>query len=289
MKKTKSQRRSARQALHDSIHENKTVFAVYVTIRVLVIAILVLSVLEGKYENTYICVLTLVLLMLPSIVEKRLGIKLPTGLEITVLLFIFAAEILGELEAFFVRVPFWDTMLHTISGFIYAAVGFAMVDILNENKRVSFSMSPLFMAFVAFCFSMTIGVLWEFFEFGMDKVFHLDMQKDTIIHTITSVTLDPTRQNIPVTISGITDAAVNGQSLGLGGYLDIGLIDTMKDLFVNFIGAVVFSCIGYLDVKHRHSSKVTSMFIPQVLDKPAEKDGKGEEKETESLEKNQEQ
>ncbi|QEK18940.1 hypothetical protein LAJLEIBI_02964 [[Clostridium] hylemonae DSM 15053] len=115
----------------------------------------------------------------------------------------------------------------------------------------SIRLSPVFVAIVAFCFSMTIGVIWEFFEFGMDQIFHFDMQKDTIVHTISSVMLDPAGGNHPEVIENITDAAVNGQSLGLGGYLDIGLIDTMKDLLVNFAGAVVFSVIGYFYVKNR--------------------------------------
>lgn len=102
------------------------------------------------------------------------------------------------------------------------------------------SFSPIYVALVAFCFSMTIGVLWEFFEFGMDRLFMMDMQKDTIVHSITSVMLDPTNKNIPVTIGDITSVTVNGQELGFGGYLDIGLYDTMEDLFVNFIGGAGF-------------------------------------------------
>ena len=138
----------------------------------------------------------------------------------------------------------WDTVLHTLNGFLMAAIGFALVDILNRNKKISFQLSPAFLAVVAFCFSMTIGVIWEFFEFGMDQIFHLDMQKDTIVNTIYSVMLDPAGGNHVVGVTGIRDVAVNGEALGLGGYLDIGLLDTMEDLLVNFIGATVFSIIG---------------------------------------------
>ena len=115
-------------------------------------------------------------------------------------------------------------MLHTINGFICAAFGFALVDIFNRNRRIKFELSPVFLAIVAFCFSMTIGVLWEFFEFGMDMIFKTDMQKDFVINTISSVKLDPTNSNKAVIIKNITDVAVNGESLGLGGYLDIGLM-----------------------------------------------------------------
>lgn len=96
---------------------------------------------------------------------------------------------------------------------------------------------------------MTIGVVWEFFEFGMDQLAGFDMQKDTVIHVIRSVTLDAAGHNVPYEISGITETVVNGQELGLGGYLDIGLIDTMQDLIVNFVGAFVFSVIGFFYVK----------------------------------------
>jgi len=128
---------------------------------------------------------------------------------------------------------------------------------------VKFDLSPLFLAITAFCFSMTIGVLWEFFEFAMDQLFALDMQKDTIVHAIHSVTLDPTNTNTTVTIDGITDTMVNGVDLGVGGYLDIGLIDTMEDLIVNFIGAAVFSVIGFFYVRSRGKNTVLGRFIPR--------------------------
>ena len=274
-KETHSERASRRRErrLLSDIKAHKGTFAVYTAVRLLVIAILVLSILNGAYENVFTCVLSLVLLMLPYVIERRLGIDLPSALEITVILFIFAAEILGELRSYYVNVPHWDTMLHTVSGFIYAAVGFAMLDILNKHERVSIHLSPLSLAFVAFCFSMTIGAVWEIFEFSIDQLFHKDMQKDTIVHYITSVTLDETRSNIPITIGGITEVTVNGQDLGLGGYLDIGLLDTMKDLIVNLIGAVVFSVIGYFYVKNRGRGRVAKMFVPVVLERDTEPAG----------------
>ena len=130
----------------------------------------------------------------------------------------------------------------------------------------------MYVALVAFCFSMTVGVLWEFFEFGMDRLFLLDMQKDTVVTSITSVMLDPTNKNIPVTIDGITSVAVNGTDLGFNGYLDIGLYDTMADLFVNFIGAVVFSVIGYFYIKRRGKGKIAKAFIPTHVEPGSEQE-----------------
>lgn len=252
--------------LKAAVRRQPAVFIVYLVLRLIVLATLVSSVIRGEYESAFICLLVLVLFMLPFFIQQNFGIELPSTLEIIILLFIFAAEILGELECYFITFPYWDSMLHTTTGFLCAATGFALIDILNRNSRIKFQLSPIYVALVAFCFSMTVGVLWEFFEFGMDRLFHMDMQKDTVVSSITSVMLDPTNKNIPVTIDGITSVTVNGQELGFGGYLDIGLYDTMEDLFVNFIGAVVFSTIGYFYIKHRGKGKLAKAFIPTITE-----------------------
>lgn len=265
MKTRKKDRKDRKFAnLREQIKESPVRFAVYLVLRAIVIAVLVLCILRDDWESVFTCVLTLILFLIPIFVEKSFGIDLPNTLEMIILLFVFAAEILGEIGSYYIKYPLWDTMLHTINGFICAAFGFALVDIFNRNRRIKFELSPVFLAIVAFCFSMTIGVLWEFFEFGMDMIFKTDMQKDFVINTISSVKLDPTNSNKAVIIKNITDVAVNGESLGLGGYLDIGLIDTMKDLIVNFIGAVVFSIIGYIYVKTRGKGRFAKRFIPAL-------------------------
>lgn len=259
-----------KRAIHMEIREHKSSFVVYMVLRIMVILMMILQIFNKNYENVFLCVLTLLLFIVPSFIQVNLKIELPTALEITILVFIFAAEILGEIQAYYIKFPFWDTVLHTINGFLMAAIGFALADILNRSKKISFQLSPVFLAIVAFCFSMTIGVIWEFFECGMDLFFGFDMQKDTIVNSISSVMLDPTGGNTPTAIHNITDVMVNGKSLGLGGYLDIGLLDTMKDLFVNFIGAVVFSVIGYFYVKSRGQGKFAKRFIPRLKNKSAD-------------------
>ena len=270
MKNMKKRMRVMGKALRMELREHKSSFIVYMTLRALVILVMILQILNRNFENVFLCALTLVLLIMPSLIQINLKIELPTALEIIMLLFIFAAEILGEIQAYYEKIPMWDTVLHTLNGFLMAAIGFALVDILNRNKKISFRLSPAFLAVVAFCFSMTIGVIWEFFEFGMDQIFHLDMQKDTIVNTIYSVMLDPAGGNHVVGVTGIRDVAVNGESLGLGGYLDIGLLDTMEDLLVNFIGATVFSIIGYFYVKNRGKGKFARRFIPRLKTKDAD-------------------
>lgn len=250
----------------------KRVLTVYLILRVLVILTMVAQILNRNFENVYICILTLILFVVPSFVENKLRIDLPDALEIIILFFIFAAEILGEIQEYYLIFPHWDTILHTINGFLFAAIGFSIVNILNKDRRISMSLSPFYMAVTAFCFSMTIGVLWEFFEWGMDSWFGLDMQKDTIVTAFNTVMLDPGGHNVPYHVQDVVDTVLvfsdgTQQSMALGGYLDIGLLDTMMDLFVNFIGAVVFSVIGYFYVKTQGKGRIAKMFIPQPIDR----------------------
>ena len=245
------------------IENKKLIYTVYFILRVSVVLMLVAQFFNQNYENVLLCVLTLVLFMLPSAFERRLHIDLPDTLEVIILLFIYAAEILGEIQSYYTQFHGWDTMLHTMNGFLCAAIGFALVDILNREEKVSLHLSPFFMAVTAFCFSMTIGVLWEFFEFFMDWFFGMDMQRDTVVHVIHSAALDMTHSNKVITIPDIQDVVINGESLGMGGYLDIGLIDTMKDLFVNFIGAAVFSFTGFFYAKSKGKKRTAAQgFVP---------------------------
>ena len=271
MAKKKKGVRAVLSAAHAALRRKGTVTAVYFLLRFLVIAVMVAQFFNGDFESVFLCGLTLILFLLPTVFERALMVDLPNTLEIVIMLFIFAAEILGEISSFYTTFKHWDTILHTLNGFLCAAIGFALVDMLNRTERFSLSLSPVFMSIVAFCFSMTIGVLWEFFECGMDQLMMLDMQKDTVVNSISSVMLDPSGRNNRVAIENIVETIVvtaDGQQipLGLGGYLDIGILDTMKDLFVNFIGAAVFSIIGYFYVKSRGQGKFASRFIPKVVE-----------------------
>lgn len=287
----KATKRKAKGSEWRHVENKKLVSTVYFILRLSVLGVMVAQIFNGNFENVLLCVLTLVLFMLPSFFERRLHIDLPDTLEIVILLFIYAAEILGEIQSFYVQFPNWDTVLHTLNGFLCAAIGFAMVDILNRSDRVSLQLSPFFMAVTAFCFSMTIGVLWEFFEFSMDHIFLMDMQKDTILTTISTVNLDPNGGTTPIIIDHIRDTILvledgSQVALGLGGYLDVGICDTMEDLFVNFIGAVVFSVVGYFYVKNRGKGRFAARFIPQLMHSPhgQQKQPEDEKNEISSLE-----
>lgn len=245
---------------------------VYFVLRILVIISMVAQGIRGNWNNVFLCILTLILFTFPTIISKRLNVKLPTVLETIVYLFIYASEILGEIQNFYGIFTHWDTMLHTLNGFLCAAVGFSLIDILNNNDDIHLNMTPSFVALVAFCFSMTIGVFWEFAEFSVDHFLNKDMQKDRIVNTISSVKINPNGENIPVVIDNIDKTVIYSDDNQVitqieGGYLELGLIDTIKDLFVNFIGAIIFSCIGYMYIKNREGYRFAEIFIPKRKEK----------------------
>ncbi len=250
--------------------EKKKIFILYTVLRTLVIVAAVRHTMQGNYEATATCILVLALFLVPSIMEEKLQMRIPPLFEGIIYVFIFAAEILGEVNHFYVRIPGWDTMLHTINGFLCAAVGFSLVYLLNRHSK-SFNLSPIYLTFMAFCFSMTVGVIWEFFECWADLFLGKDMQKDTIVQSINSVTLDPnnSQQVIQVTdVIATTIHTANGDIVVDGGYLDIGLLDTMKDLFVNFIGAVVFCAFGFYYCKELDNGGTNSRrgrFVSRML------------------------
>lgn len=265
---------------------NKKQFIAYSILRILVLLTAVRCAFTHNYESLAICVLTLVLFLLPSLFEQLLKIEIPPVFQIIIYLFIFAAEILGEVNKYYTAIPGWDTMLHTINGCLCAAIGFSLFNILNRGSK-SMQLSPFYLSLVAFCFSMTVGVVWEFIEFTADQMFFLDMQKDFVVSSFASVTLDESNTQIPVRISEITRTIIetkNGDPVVIeGGYLDIGIIDTMKDLMVNFIGAIVFSVIGYFyEARNKTKSVAKELMIEPLSEESIREYNENIEKKTSS-------
>lgn len=257
--------------LRAHIRQNKKTFLVYSVLRILVILTLVRQIIIHNWEGAGVCALSLVLFLAPSFMEDNFKIVIPPVFEATIYVFIYAAEILGEVNNFYVNIPGWDTWLHTLNGFLCAAIGFSMIDLLNRHSK-DFHLSPFYLAMVAFCFSMTVGVVWEFMECAADVFLAQDAQKDFIVKSIQSVTLDPTGNQVPVAVRNITDTVIHtasGKSYVIeGGYLDIGLLDTMKDLLVNFIGAFVYSIFGFFYVRQRNEDQAlsrTSRFARRLM------------------------
>jgi len=221
----------------------------YFFLRILIIICMVKELFSNNIENVLLCLLSLVLFMLPAFIEKKFKIELPTALEVTVFLFIFAAEILGTINNFYNIFPRFDDMLHTINGFLAASVGFSLIYLLNNNIT-NFKLSPFFVSLFAFCFSMTIGVVWEFYEYSMDSIFNMNTQKDTIVYELNGI------ENIDYTL-----VYSDNNEVKLSGYLDIGIHDTMHDLIVNFIGALVYCILGYSYLHNKERCRVVDKLI----------------------------
>jgi len=249
---------------------NKKTVAVYVVFRAIAIFMLINQLIMQRWGNALLLVLTLVLFAIPSLMERVFKIEIPNLLELIIILFIFSSTILGELSDFYGYFKMWDTALHTLNGFLAAGVGFSLVYLLNKNTD-GIKLTPLYLAIVTFSFSMTVGVMWEFFEFSADRWMNLDMQKDRIVQQMNSVSIGA-ENNAVYHIDNIQRTVIesNGASGDItetvidGGYLDIGIIDTMKDLFVNLLGAIVFSVFGFLYALHDQKKyRFVRNFIPK--------------------------
>ena len=132
--------------------ESKATLIVYLVIRILVILCMILEILKHNWDNVFLCALTLILFMIPYLIDKKLKIDLPNALDIIILLFIFSAEILGEIQNFYGIFPYWDTILHTINGFLCAAIGFSLIDILNRHEKFHITLSPFLLLWLLFAF-----------------------------------------------------------------------------------------------------------------------------------------
>ena len=165
------------------------------------------------------CILGIVAMLLPGMLENKFKIAIPSYMLILYTIFLYAAIYLGEVRSFYYNVPNWDNILHTFSGAMIGALGFSIVTLLNKTEKVPIVLSPLFVALFSFCFAVTLGVIWEFYEFTFDVILGLNMQKF---------------------------ALENGTQL-IG---RAALTDTMVDLFVDAVGAFIMSVIGYISLRY---------------------------------------
>ena len=174
------------------------------------------------------CILGLVTIHLPSILERRLRFELPGLLYGFYIVFLYCAIFLGEVRSFYYLFPRWDSILHFFSSMMTGFFGLMVVTILNRDRHVSMNLSPLFVCLFAFCFSVTIGSLWEIYEFIGDGLFGLNMQKF-------------------MTAQGELLVGHNA------------LRDTMKDIIVDVLGALLASVIGMISIR-----RGTRWYIPTL-------------------------
>ncbi len=187
------------------------------------------SVLENDYSsiiNAFTAVLGFTLTFIPEAVENitKNRVRFGSGMKIAIVLFIFGSELLGEIRSFYEIIPWWDDLLHSVSGVILGLIGFMLVYSLNESKKSSVNLSPVFVSLFAFCFALACGALWEIFEFSGDRLLNMDMQKFRPPTGTTELVTDSWRY-------------------------DAGLIDTMTDIIMDAASALAVSVLGFIKIK----------------------------------------
>lgn len=167
------------------------------------------------------CVLGIIVIHIPTILEKKFKFEVPFFLYISYIIFLYCSIFLGEVQSFYYNVPHWDTILHAMSSLMLGFFGFMVVTLLNKNNHVLMKLSPFFVSLFAFCFAVTIGALWEIYEFSLDGIMGFNMQKYLEVS------------------DGVSTPLVGHEAL----------VDTMKDIIIDAIGAVAASVIGYIGLK----------------------------------------
>jgi len=200
--------------------------------------------ITGQWNRLMLALLTLVLILIPEGIERLFHCRISRGMYLTAVLYAIG-PMLGHCNNLYYTIPFWDKMLHTLGGVMFVFLGVFLFELLGGDQK-KWTLCCVF----ALCFSLAVSVLWEFYEFGSDNLFGTDTQDDCIIHSITSHMLIPNMGEVG-RITDIQQVTINGTPLNLGGYLDIGLIDTMMDLLLESLGAAITTLILWVD-KNRH-------------------------------------
>lgn len=247
---------------------------IYILLRLIFILAGIVSVSNADYLTALQCFLALFIFILPAIIDKKFNIDIPNALEISIIIFTFMTVLGGELGHFYAQYPLWDKMTHTFSGFMIAAIGVALIDLLNKRKIAVSNLSPFFMVFFAFCFALTVGVMWEFLEFAVDKFSGAtDMQADYFVSSFASKIAGGPKNPTPVIVKNIENVVINfkdgREALVLPGYIDIGNKDTMYDLMVGSIGAFAFCLVEFIVVtkkKVRMQKIADSYLIKKRMD-----------------------
>ena len=163
---------------------------VTIALQVALLVGIALEVSAGQWLNAATTIAVLGLTLLPLLLGRRFNVFVPPELEALALLFVFAALFLGEVRGYYVRFWWWDLVLHSGSGFLLGIVGFLLVYVLNEKEDLELHMKPGFVALFAFMFAVGLGTLWEIFEFAMDSLFGLNMQKSGLVDTMWDLIVD---------------------------------------------------------------------------------------------------
>ena len=225
--------------------------SVRILLTITVILIMIRQIMLKEWEFVFLCIFTLIMFSIPSIIDKRYKVRLPIGIELSIYAISFCTAILGEIQEYYLKVSGWDKLMHFSCGMGLAAIFVFILTVVDKESKI-LNISIFYKAIFVFCFTITVLVFWEFFEFAADNVLGKDMQKDVIVDKITSVTLNEDRRNKPVKVK-IDSLKINEEDWikKYGGYLDIGLYDTMYDLFLGALGAATYSIGSYFYLKKK--------------------------------------
>ena len=234
----------------------------YKIVRIILLLFTVVSIIKELIVKDYyglsMCVLTLGLFTLPNGISKVFKITFPEQFKTAIFFYIFTSQVLGEAYKFYVTFSFWDYFVHIFSSFYLAAVGFNLVRLFN--KKV-INMNKVFVALFAFSFAILVGVLWEVFEYSMDKLFLKDMQKDSVVDRLSSNYLEDNKVIIKDIDHTILYDKDGKEIYYMDGYLDIGLEDTMDDFLADMIGSFIFSTFVYLYIKDKKKYPLVGYFM----------------------------
>jgi len=150
----------------------------------------IFSIFQGRWLAATVTSAIIAVTLLPLAFGNRFAVQIPPEFEALTVVFVYASLFLGEVQGYYVRFWWWDAVLHAGSGFLLGVFGFLLVYILNERSDIELHMRPRFVAMFAFMFSVGMGALWEIFEFGMDQIFGLNMQKSGLVDTMWDLIVD---------------------------------------------------------------------------------------------------
>lgn len=163
---------------------------IFLITRLTVVIAGIIAIFEKNWTAFGMAILTLIAMVMPSVVERKFNLEIPSEFEIILVLFIYGSLFLGEQRMFYDRFWWWDKLLHGFSGLILGNIGFLIVHYLNSGSKTNLQLNPVFVALFTFCFAVAMGALWEIYEYSMDKLFGFFMQRGSLDDTMTDLILD---------------------------------------------------------------------------------------------------
>jgi len=235
---------------------NKSSDIIFVLLFLLTLISSIISLVNKDYRNSIIAIITIIIISIPYLLERKRKLKFSHIFKILIYFFIFSNSILGEVYHFYIDYKYGDFILHMAGGFIFTSIGLSLI--------CKYKINFLIVLILTLSFSMTVSLTWEFVEYTSDKIFYTDTQKDTLIKDIASVSIDNVKNYKEEKVLEIEETILYGKNKEVlkvinGGYLDIGLSDTMSDLFANFLGVFIFWVINYLSIYGK--KRIVNLFL----------------------------